>query len=176
MAILPDFLRPNLTVVFCGTAAGLKSAERSHYYAGRGNEFWNFLFQGGFTSTRLQPADDSRILEFNLGLTDLAKLVAASSDAGLAEHYDFDTFVQKIQRYQPRWIAFHGKEAAGAVARHLGIPGKIRLGPQSWKIGSTAVFVLPSASGANRNAKRLEGKADRAEWFKELALLALSGL
>ena len=74
MAILPDFLRPNLTVVFCGTAAGLKSAERSHYYAGRGNEFWNFLFQGGFTSTRLQPADDSRILEFNLGLTDLAQI------------------------------------------------------------------------------------------------------
>jgi hypothetical protein len=31
------------------------------------------------------------------------------------------------------------------------------------------VFVLPNASGSNRDASRLEGKADRVEWFKELA-------
>jgi hypothetical protein len=29
--------------------------------------------------------------------------------------------------------------------------------------------VLPNASGANRDSSRLEGKADRVEWFKELA-------
>lgn len=45
----------------------------------------------------------------------------------------------------------------------------MRLGEQSWRVAGARVFALPSASGANRDAVRLEGKTDRVEWFQELA-------
>jgi G:T/U-mismatch repair DNA glycosylase len=104
-----------------------------------------------------------------VGLTDLVKTIAASSDRGLRGHYDVDAFVSKIERYRPNWVAFHGKEAARAVSRALGSGGDVSLGEQTWSVGHGRVFVLPSASGANRDASRLEGKTDRVQWFKELA-------
>jgi G:T/U-mismatch repair DNA glycosylase len=55
------------------------------------------------------------------------------------------------------------------MSRALGSGGDVSLGEQIWSVGDTRVFVLPSASGANRDASRLEGKTDRVQWFKELA-------
>src|SRR5262245_40246090 len=109
---LPDYLAPGLRVVFCGTAAGKVSATRGHYYAGPGTLFWTFLYRSEITSEPLFPSSDQRVLEFGVGLTDLAKKVAASSDRGLRTHYDVDGFIEKIERFQPTWVAFHGKEAA----------------------------------------------------------------
>ena len=36
-------------------------------------------------------------------------------------------------------------------------------------MGDASVFVLPSASAANRDPKHLEGRSSRADWFLELA-------
>jgi double-stranded uracil-DNA glycosylase len=168
---LPDYLLPGLRVVFCGTAAGTTSASLGHYYAGSGNMFWTYLYRAQITAEPLFPSSDARVLEFGVGLTDLAKKVAASSDRGLRTHYDVDGFLAKIERYQPSWVAFHGKEAAKQVSKALGHGGDIALGEQGWTVASAQAFVLPSASGSNQDRKRLEGKADRVEWFKELARL-----
>jgi double-stranded uracil-DNA glycosylase len=162
---LPDYLAPNLRVVFCGTAAGKTSALRGSYYAGQGNLFWTYLCRAGITTEPLFPSMDHRVLEFGVGLTDLAKRVAASNDRGLRGHYDIDGFVAKIERYAPAWVAFHGKEAAKAVARSIGSDTAVRLGVQPWTVAGAQVFALPSGSGANRDRSRLEGKADRVEWF-----------
>jgi len=97
-------------VVICGTAAGKTSGERGHYYGGPGNDFWKFLFESGLTTPSLGPEQDSRVTEFEIGLTDLAKLVAASSDAGLREHYDVMGFIRKVEQFKPGVVAFHGKE------------------------------------------------------------------
>ncbi len=166
---LPDYLAPDLRVVICGTAAGKTSASLGHYYAGPGNLFWTYLYRARITTQPLFPSTDHRVLEFGVGLTDVAKKIAASSDRGLRGHYDVDAFVSKIERYRPSWVAFHGKEAAKVVARALGQPSGVLLGEQAWRVGEARAFVLPSASGANRDASRLEGKIDRVEWFKELA-------
>ncbi|TMC49569.1 MAG: mismatch-specific DNA-glycosylase, partial [Chloroflexi bacterium] len=114
--MLPDYLAPNLRVVICGTAAGTTSASLGHYYAGPGNLFWTYLYRAGITREPLFPSTDSHVLEFGVGLTDLAKKVAASSDHGLREHYDVEAFLLKIERYRPAWVAFHGKEAAKEVS------------------------------------------------------------
>lgn len=169
MAILPDYLDHGLRVVFCGTAVGRESARRGHYYSGPGNEFWLYLFQAKFTPMKLGPEDDADICKYGCGLTDLAKAVAASSDLGLRKHYRVEDFIEKIETFKPTWVAFHGKEAAKAVARHLAVRGNVVLGKQKWAIGGSSVFVLPNASGANRDPRRLEGKATRIEWFRELA-------
>jgi TDG/mug DNA glycosylase family protein len=168
-AKLPDYLAENLRVVFCGTAAGRTSAAAGHYYAGPGNLFWTYLYRAGITSDPLFPSTDGRVLEFGVGLTDLAKTIAASHDRGLSNYYDVAGFLAKIERYRPAWVAFHGKEAAKVFSRTHRRGGAVALGEQPWLVAETQVFVLPSASGANRDASRLEGKADRLEWFKELA-------
>jgi len=154
VAVLPDYVAPGLRVVFCGTAVGATSAKRGHYYAGPGNEFWQLLHQSGLTPVLLTPDDDARVLDFGLGLTDLAKNIAASNDAGLGSYYDTDAFIEKIQRFGPAWLAFHGKTAGLAASKALGHGSAVNLGRQAWSIGDTRVFVLPSASAANRDPKR----------------------
>lgn len=171
MPKLPDYLGHGLRVVFCGTAAGTTSATRGHYYSGVGNEFWRYLFESGLTPRRLMPADDFTITALGIGLTDLAKNVAASSDRGLVGAYDVPCFTQKIAEYAPAVVAFHGKEAAKQVSRRLGYGASVRLGLQSWPIASSRVFVVPSTSGANRDSARLEGKPSRLAWFVELRKL-----
>lgn len=47
MSVLPDVLKPDLKIVFCGTAAGRESAARGAYYAGSGNSFWKTLHEVG---------------------------------------------------------------------------------------------------------------------------------
>jgi TDG/mug DNA glycosylase family protein len=162
-AVARSGLAPGLRVVFCGTAAGRDSASLGHYYAGTGNPFWTYLDRAKVTSEPLFPSTDHRVLEFGVGLTDLAKKVAASSDRGLRKHYDVAGFVAKMDRYQPLWVAFRGKEAAKEVSRALGHGGAVSLGKQEWGMANAHVFVLPSASGSNRDRSRLEGKADRVE-------------
>lgn len=168
MSILPDYLLPGLRIVFCGTAVSTVSASAGHYYAGPGNEFWQLLHEAGMTSVRLAPEDDARALEFGIGLTDLAKKTSASSDVGLDPHYDVDGLVEQMKYYAPRYLAFHGKTAARAVSRSLGHGSTITLGDQPWTVGASWVFVVPSASAANRDPKRLEGRSSRLDWFREL--------
>lgn len=172
MAVLPDYVAPGLRVVFCGTAVSTTSATRGHYYAGPGNEFWSLLHESGLMPVLLTPHDDGRVLDFGLGLTDLAKKVAASSDAGLDPHYDIEGLVESIERFTPAWLAFHGKTAARAASKALGHGSAVSLGPQTWAVGPTQVFVLPSASAANRDPSRLEGRASRVDWFRDLAPLS----
>jgi TDG/mug DNA glycosylase family protein len=169
--VLQDYLRPGLNVIICGTAVGTRSATRGHYYAGPGNEFWSLLHQSGLTPEALDPEDDARVVDFGIGLTDLAKRIAASSDIGLDDQYNVDEFLIKVERSAPRVVAFHGKKAAEVVSHHLGHGRKVRLGIQPWRLSESLVFVLPSASGANRDPNRLEGKADRVEWYRVLATL-----
>jgi TDG/mug DNA glycosylase family protein len=167
--VLRDYLAPGLRVVFCGTAVSDRSAVRGHYYSGPGNEFWALLHDAGLTAERLRPEDDSRTLEFGIGLTDLAKRVAASNDRHLDRHFDVDSLIDKMHRTRPDWLAFNGKNAAKAARAALGLRGKVLLGPQSWRVATVAVFVLPSTSAANRSPRNWDGRNSRLDWFLELA-------
>ncbi len=80
-------------------------------------------------------------------------------------------FVAKIDACRPQWVAFHGKTAARVVSHALGRGRKLALGRQSWTVADCSVFVVPSASGSNRDPKRLEGQPGRVDWFRELAAL-----
>lgn len=166
--ILPDYLAPSLRAVFVGTAVGTTSAARGHYYSGPGNAFWELLYNGSLTANRLFPDDDRRLLDYGLGLTDLVKSKAASSDSGLTG-WDIPGFIAKMEKPRPAWIVFHGKEAAKQVSKFLRHGIWTPLGKQEWSISGMPVFVLPSSSAANQNPAVLEGKRSRVEWWKELA-------
>jgi TDG/mug DNA glycosylase family protein len=169
--VLPDHLRKHLRVVFCGTVAGNRSAEVGHYYAGPGNEFWSLLYDAGIISAPLSCSEDARAPEFGVGLTDLGKYVSSSSDVGMEQHFDAREFLARMARCSPAWIAFNGKPAASFVRHELGEGRDVRLGRQTWTVQKIPVFVLPSSSAANRGTKHLAGRANRLDWYRELAAL-----
>lgn len=166
MSILPDILAPGLDIVFCGTAAGEKSASRGHYYAGRGNKFWEFLHLARFTPSRLSPDDDSTLPTFGLGLTDLVKSVAQSHDRGL----DFSATPDlelRVAPLAPRWIAFTGLKAGEEAAKIFGHE-KPRHGEQDWMVGPSRVFVVTNPSGAANDRRTWDGQETKIGWWQEL--------
>lgn len=159
---LPDYLRPGLDVVFVGFNPGDRSSRIGHYYAGRGNQFWNLLYESGLVSSRLTPEEDWRVLEFGIGLTDVVKRWSRSSGDLAADDYRRGTRLlgEKLERIAPRIIAFNGK---GAYERFVG--HSARLGQMRQCIAGARVFVLPSTSGRNGSLTR----AEKLEYFKRLA-------
>lgn len=141
--ILPDLLAPGLDLVFCGTAVGAESARRQAYYAGPGNAFWPTLHSVGLTPRRLRPDEYRELLDYGIGLTDLAKEVSGNDD--ILGHADFDCSRLRalLARYQPRLLAFTGKRAAQQF-----VGGKVGYGLLADRVAATCLFVLPSPSGA----------------------------
>ena len=144
--VLPDVLGPDLRVVFCGSAAGAKSARVGAYYAGPGNMFWPTLHRVGLTPRLLVPAEFHTVLRYGIGLTDLCK-TESGADADLSRQAD-DTaaLAVKIAQHQPAVLAFNGKRAARVF---LGAE-TLDYGEQARRIGETEIHVLPSTSGAAR--------------------------
>jgi TDG/mug DNA glycosylase family protein len=143
--ILPDVLQPGLALVFCGTAAGKRSAAERAYYAHPGNLFWRALFEAGLTPRLLAPAEFPLLPQFGIGLTDLAKRHSGNDDELPPGAFDVPALRAKIERCAPRLLAFTSKNAArAALGRAVGY------GLQDERIGDTRVFVLPSPSGQAR--------------------------
>ena len=143
--VLPDVIAPGLRVVFCGTAAGTRSAREGAYYAHPGNYFWRTLFEIGLTPRKLSPHEFPRVLEFGIGLTDLAKLHFGADHELPRDAFDAASLKRKIARYKPHVVAFTSKNAAfGCFGRVL------PYGEQEERIAASRVFVLPSPSGQAR--------------------------
>ena len=145
--ILPDLLAPGLRVVFCGTAAGDESARIGAPYAGPGNRFWWVLHEVGLTPRILQPVEFRELLDLGIGLTDVAKHAVGRDSALVAADFDGAAVIEKVERFEPGALAFVGKRAALEV-----LGGSPDYGRQVPTIGSSAVWVLPSTSGAARGS------------------------
>lgn len=141
--MLPDVLENDLRIVFCGTAAGEKSAELQKYYAGKGNKFWRVLKEVGLTPKMLSPHQYADLPQYRIGLTDLVKY-----GSGMDHQIDFknkgtEALRSKIMEFKPVVLCFNGKRAAEEfLSRSVGY------GIQRERIGSTQLFVAPSTSGA----------------------------
>jgi TDG/mug DNA glycosylase family protein len=156
--VLPDILVPDLRVVFCGTAAGTASARAKAYYAGPGNRFWSALEETGLTPAHLEPTEFRRLPEFGIGLTDICKVLHGSDEEVGTVEFDVDGLRQRIAAVEPANLAFNGKNPArGALERD------VAYGLQDEQIGGSAVWVLPSTSGAARRFWNLAPWQELAE-------------
>lgn len=149
--ILPDVLQAGLILVFCGTAAGRRSAAERAYYAHPGNLFWRALFEAGLTPRQLAPAEYPLLPRYGIGLTDLAKRHSGNDSELPRDAFDVPDLVARIQRHQPQWLAFTSKNAARAALGHA-----VDYGLQRDGLASTRLFVLPSPSGQARGHWSLE--------------------
>ena len=144
--ILPDVLAPNLRVVFCGTAAGNRSAQLVAYYAGPGNQFWTTLAAIGLTLHRIEPLKFQDGLKHRLGLTDLSKDASGADESLRKADFSVADLRKKIEEYKPQVLAFTSKKAARVFFDRR----KIEYGLQDDRIGDTKIFILPSPSARAR--------------------------
>lgn len=151
--ILPDLLQPGLQLVFCGTAAGRRSAREGAYYAHPGNMFWRTLHAVQLTPRLFAPAEYPLLPALGIGLTDLAKHHMGNDDELPRDAFDIEALRQRVERHAPGVLAFTSKAAARAALRR-----PADYGLQAERFGETRLFVLPSPSGQAR------GHWDMAPW------------
>jgi len=147
-----------------GINPSLESALVGHHFASPGNPFWRLLHAVRFTPELLRPADDGRLLELGLGLTNVcprptrsaAELTRREYERGVAE------LVRKVERARPAVVALVGVTLARIV-----LPRSPEAGPGRRRsaIGEARVFVLPNPSGKNAAFPSFEKKL---EWFVRL--------
>lgn len=142
--ILPDRLKPGLKLVFCGTAAGRKSALEQAYYAHGQNKFWRVLAEVGLTPRQFAPREYPLLWDLGIGLTDIAKF-----------HFGMDHQLPKqslgaaavkalkarVEKAAPRHLAFTSLNAGRSVLGKQAVAGEQ---PLRW--GPTRLWVLPSPS------------------------------
>ena len=142
--VLPDLLQPGLRIVFCGTAAGNVSAVRGAYYAHPQNRSWSALHAIGLTPRQLRPEEYPEMLQWGLGLTDIAKHMSGMDrelPSGALGREAGAALKAKIMGAEPRWLAFTSLTAGrGYLGRAAGF------GEQPERIGRTRLWLLPSPS------------------------------
>ena len=165
MTVLRDLLRPNLSLVICGSAVGRRSAELGHYYAGPGNRLWRTLVEVGLVSVQLAPGEARELLTFGIGLTDLVKDQSGGDERIAFRRAAADGLRAKIMRYRPRYLCFNGKRAA----REFLCRSAVDYGLQEGRIGATRLFVAPSTSAAARRWWDISAWRDLADLVRNSA-------
>lgn len=136
-----------LRVLFCGINPGLWSAATGRHFARPGNRFWPVLHRSGFTPRRLAPHEETVLLSYGLGITNVVPRASARADALRREEYVAGgrELERKVRARRPAWLAVVGvtayREAFGE--RRAGV------GPQERAMGGTRIWVLPNPSGLN---------------------------
>ena len=146
---VPDLIRLQLKVLFCGINPGLYSGATRHHFARPGNRFWPALYAAGFTPRLVSPWDEHLLLEAGLGITNLvARATATAAELSPEElRAGRRRLERKVARYRPRWVAVVG---IGAYRTAFDRP-KAAMGRQQERISRSALWVLPNPSGLNAN-------------------------
>ncbi|MEU6811331.1 G/U mismatch-specific DNA glycosylase [Streptomyces sp. NPDC046831] len=145
--LVPDVVADGLKVLFCGINPGLMTAATGHHFARPGNRFWPVLHRSGFTPRLLKPSEQTELLSYGLGITNVVARPTARADELSAEEYREGgrLLARKVAGLRPRWLAVVGVTAYRAAFDDR----KAQVGPQDRTIGDTRVWVLPNPSGLN---------------------------
>ena len=160
---LPDYLAPNLDIVFVGINPGEYSARVGHYFARKQNGFWDALNQSGLLAEELTPEDDHRLPQFGFGLTDIAK--RPSARAAMLDDREFvqggEELKKKLGKFSPLLICF-----VGLYGYRKAFNAKARLGKQDERWGESYLYIVPSTSPLNARYRK-----EMDNWFKQLKIL-----
>jgi len=148
--VLPDYIRPELRIMFVGINPGLRSAAIGHHFAGYSNRFWKLLFDSQLIHAPLGPTDDFRLLEWDLGLTNVVARATAGIDLLTARDYELGAarLRRLVSRNRPRFVAILGITAYRHIFR-LPSAQPVSLGKQTHTLAGVSVFLLPNPSGRN---------------------------
>jgi TDG/mug DNA glycosylase family protein len=171
MKVLPDIVRPPVSVLFVGINPGLRSAAIGHHFAGFSNRFWKLLFDARLVPERITTEDDRRLPEWGYGITNLVPRATAGIDELEPEEYaeGARALGRKVRRWRPKIVAFVGVTVYRQVFKTRAAE-RVTCGEQRVTFEGARVFVLPNPSGRNANFSYDEMR--RA--YRRLALSASS--
>jgi double-stranded uracil-DNA glycosylase len=167
-ARLRDRLCRGPRILFVGINPSLRSAAVGHHFAGPGNPFWRLLHAARLVPQPLTFADDARLPEWGLALTNIVPRPTRSAAALAPAEYVRGRvrLAGLIARLEPRVVAFVGV----TVYRHFfGLGSGGGAGPKPERIGKARVFVVPNPSGLNAT---YPGFADKLVWYRRLRRFA----
>jgi TDG/mug DNA glycosylase family protein len=146
---IPDLIRPNLKVLFCGINPGLYSGATGLHFARPGNRFWPALYSAGFTKRLLAPYENEELLASGYGVTNLVmRTTPTAAELGDDEfRAGRKALARKVSKHSPRWVAILG---LGAYRSGFDRP-LAKVGRQDEKLGTAGLWVLPNPSGLNAN-------------------------
>lgn len=153
---LVDRISPGVRVLLVGINPGLRSAETGHHFAGYSNRFWKLLYASGLVPEPVTYADDERLPEWGLGITNLIARPSPGIDELKPDEYEAGRLrlIRKIRRFKPEIVALVGVTLSRALLskQKVKIADNIQtLGLQAETLGGARVFVLPNPSGRNAN-------------------------
>jgi len=157
-----DVIARGLRVLFCGINPGLYSGATGHHFARPGNRFWPTLYQAGFSSRLLAPAEERELLASGYGITNLVPRATATADELSPDELVAGRrrLEAKLKRYQPQVVALLGIGAyRTAFAQRV-----VALGQQPERLVNSVVWVLPNPSGLNAHYQL----ADLIQHFRAL--------
>ncbi|XP_012264882.2 G/T mismatch-specific thymine DNA glycosylase-like [Athalia rosae] len=172
---LPDILQDHLDMVFVGINPSLTAAYRKRYYAGPGNHFYKLLYESGLTPRLLSHEEDSTLLEYSIGLTNIVERPSrSSSDLKKSEIKEGAKRIEKkLMRFQPKVAIFNGK-GIYEIFSNKSAKSDFSFGLQPVRIGNTAIWVVPSSSARCAHFPRM---VDKLHFYSALSkyLLHLNG-
>ena len=162
---VPDYLRAGLKLAIVCLNPGIRSAETGHHYAWPGNHFWPLMFESGLAPAPWTYAEDRRVLEVDIGLTNIVDRPSRSaSDLTSAEmRAGAEALRAKLRRYQPRVVCFNGKSIYQAFSGRRAVS----FGRQVERLGESVLFVMPSTSARAAAYQR----PAKLQFFRDLKAL-----
>ncbi len=160
-----DHLRPGLDLVIVGINPGARSGATGHHYAWPGNHFWPVLYESGLIAEALTFAEDQRVLEYGIGLTNLVDRTSRqASDLAAAELQAGAVSLRaKLLACRPAIVCFNGKGIYEAFAGRK----NVTLGLQEETLDGMRLFVVPSSSARTAAYQR----PAKLAYFRELKRL-----
>ncbi|CAB4402385.1 unnamed protein product [Rhizophagus irregularis] len=167
---LPDYLEPDLDVVFVGLISGNNASVKHHYYSHPSNIFYLALHQSGFTPVQISPEEDYTLPErFKIGLCNLIRSTENHSSCISREMMDkgFIELWEKMAKIKPKFICLNGKIMYNQLVKSYN--SKDDYGLIDYKIPNnqllnTKLFYVTSTAGTATNLK----KEEKINQFKEL--------
>jgi TDG/mug DNA glycosylase family protein len=141
---VPDYLRPGLKLVIVGINPGARSGATGHHYAWPGNHFWPLMYDSGLLPERLTYAEDERVLEYGIGLTNLVDRTSRqASDLSRSElAAGAEALREKLLACRPGIVCFNGKGIYEVFSGRK----NVKLGLQTDTLEGSLLFVVPSSS------------------------------
>lgn len=158
--LLPDILDTNVRILFVGAAPTRTSADTGHYYAGDSEQFYQLLYDGGFTMELLSPEQDSVLPDYRIGVTHLTK-TKTGEDPGKLEPIDYSIgrLIRLVFEYTPEIVCFNGE----IDFRQFFNTGS-QSGQQRERIGEAGVYVVPVSSALYDHRAYQE----KLKWYRSL--------
>jgi TDG/mug DNA glycosylase family protein len=159
---VPDVIGPDLAVLFCGINPGSMSGRLGQHFARPGNRFWKLLHLSGFTDRLISPAEQSSLLEYGLGVTNLVpRTTASAAELSAAElRAGAGRLLHLVAAWRPRWVAVLGVQAY----RKAFAQPAANMGRQTETFADSGLWVLPNPSGLQARYQL----TDMVPMYKEL--------